>query len=71
MVEALRSEKDATERKLEKVSSENFDMSKELALLKIEKSNEISEMKAELKLKAFEIMTLGVKFEVTILQMCP
>jgi hypothetical protein len=41
-----------------------FQLQKELAALSAEKVSEVSELRAELRIKSFELTSLGVAFEV-------
>lgn len=55
---------DQLKKKLEFANIENSQLVRELALVQTSKCEEITDVRAELKLKSFELSTLGIRFEV-------
>ena len=62
---SLEQENDAQRRKIEAINAENLALYKEQQTMRSEKDNEIIQLQTELKLKNFELTSLGASYEVT------
>jgi len=64
VLESVRADLDSLQHKWDICNRDNLALAGELTQVKIQKSNELAEIRAELKLKAFECTSLSAKYEV-------
>jgi hypothetical protein len=65
LLSSCQDENDQFRKKLDSLTQQNSVLMQDLSLQRADKSKELSEIRADLKLKAFELASLGAKYEVS------